>query len=402
MEHRLFMARGHLIDSGILSSILNVIVESGADYNIIDFTVGKSNEQVSILELDVVCRDSPHLDEVTAKLVRFGAFKKMVPNALFQACPGDKCAPEGFYSTTNHQTDVFHEGEWRKVKAQRMDAVIARIKGGYRCVKLRDLKKGDPVLVGSESVHVNPVERKREAGSFGFMSNEVSSERSMSSVITAVSKRMREIKDGGGKIIAVPGPVVIHTGGAGALSSLVASGYIHGVLSGNALAVHDLESQLYGTSLGVSIVDGKPTNEGHRNHMRAINAVNHAGSIADLIEQGRLTKGCMYEIITNEVPCCLAASIRDDGPLPETVTDIIRAQDEYARILEGCDMVLMLSSMLHSIGVGNMLPSRVVTVCVDINPAVVTKLSDRGSLQTIGVVSDVGLFLRTLEQSLLS
>ncbi|TFG63363.1 MAG: TIGR00300 family protein [Spirochaetales bacterium] len=402
MITRRFVSRGHLIDSGILASILNLIVKEEAGYEIVKFEIGKTNANPSQLELDVTCGTSEQLAAVTLKLVQIGCYEKKATEALLKPAPGDCCAPEDFYSTTNHKTEVFHQGAWRPVAGQRMDAVIVIDGGkGARCSKLRDVRPGDLVVCSSESVRVFPPERDRiENDLFGFMANSVSSERSVNVAVAALAEELIRQRKSGGKVVAVVGPVVVHTGGADALGTLVREGYIHGLLSGNALAVHDLEYQFYGTSLGIDLKTGKSMSEGHKNHMKAINRICGHGSIKTAMESGDLTQGIMFETIRKGIPYCLAGSIRDDGPLPETETDMIKAQEAYAAVLEGATLVLMLASMLHSIGTGNMLPSWVRTVCIDINPAVVTKLSDRGSSQATGIVSDVGLFLRALAQKL--
>jgi len=233
------------------------------------------------------------------------------------------------------------------------------------------------------------------------MSNDVSSERRVEGVVGRIAEMMRHVKASGGRIAVVAGPVVVHTGGVEHFSELIRLGYVNVLLAGNALAVHDIEYALSGTSLGIDLIVGAAVEQGHRNHMAAINTVNRAGGIGPAVEAGVLTKGVMYECVKHGVEYVLAGSIRDDGPLPDTLTDLVEAQDRYAAALSNnVQLVLMLSSMLHSIGVGNMLPSWVRVVCVDINPAVVTKLSDRGSSQTIGVVTDVGLFLHRLAERL--
>jgi lysine-ketoglutarate reductase/saccharopine dehydrogenase-like protein (TIGR00300 family) len=400
MKQRL-VSEGHLIDSGILSTILNLIIAEGADYEIVDFQIGKTNQNVSRLEIDLICEDRDCLATLTDKLVQQGCYEKGAPETVLQPAPKDGSAPDDFYSTTNHRTEVFTGGKWQEVSNQRMDAVIVVEDDGPVCKKLRDIKAGDKVVCSSESVRVFPPERSRTSDIFSFMTNNVSSERAVDVTVGKIAEEMQNIRQQGGKVIAVAGPVVVHTGGSPTFSALLREGYINGVLSGNALAVHDLEYQLYGTSLGIDLRTGETRNQGHKNHMRAINRINYYGSIAGAIEAGEVDGGIMYELVRNNIPYCLAGSIRDDGPLPETEADIIKAQNRYTDIIRDASMVLMLSTMLHSIGTGNMLPSWVKTVCVDINPAVVTKLADRGSSQTIGIVSDVGLFLRVLSQRLL-
>jgi len=341
------------------------------------------------------------LEGLAARLVALGCYERKPGEGVFRPAPRDGVAPEDFYSTTHHRTEVFVHGRWREVDRQRMDAVVVLEKGEPVCRKLRDLRAGQPVLCGSSSVRLAPPARDRDARLFGFMQSEVSSERSVENAVRRIAEELKSIRAGGGRIMAVAGPVVVHTGGAPALASLVKAGYLQGLLAGNALAVHDVECALYGTSLGVDLATGRPVDQGHRNHVRAINRIAEAGSLAAAVAQGLLASGVMYEVIRAGVPYALAGSIRDDGPLPETITDMIRAQEAYERRLENASLVLMLGSMLHSIAVGNMLPSWVKAVCVDIAPPVITQLADRGSAQTVGVVTDAGLFLRGLAAVLL-
>jgi lysine-ketoglutarate reductase/saccharopine dehydrogenase-like protein (TIGR00300 family) len=389
------IAEGHLVDSGILTRILNLIVEEGADYRILSFRMGRTNLDVSYLELEVL-GEPPVLSLLIPQLINLGCYEQDAAEALLRPAPADGVAPDDFYSTTNHRTQIFLHGDWRDVLHQRMDAVIVVHGAVPTCHKLRELRRGEAVVCGSGSVRLLPQPRERETGAFGFMASDVSSERSVEAAAARIAAILWEEKARAGRVIAVPGPVVVHTGGGESFAALIRGGYIHGVLSGNALAVHDAESVFFGTSLGVDLRTGKATYEGHRNHMRAINRIRSFGSIQRAVEAGALTSGIMAELVRGEIPYVLAGSIRDDGPLPGVVTDIIEAQNQYARMLEGATVVLMLSSMLHSIAVGNMIPSWVRTVCVDINPAVVTKLADRGSAQTVGIVTDVGLFLRAL------
>jgi lysine-ketoglutarate reductase/saccharopine dehydrogenase-like protein (TIGR00300 family) len=272
-----------------------------------------------------------------------------------------------------------------------------------RCKLLRDLQVGESVVVGSEGIRTKrnaKTLKQSTTEEFSFMGAGVSSERRVELVVEQIAWDLRRIRDQGGKVVVTAGPVVIHTGGSEHLNKLIREGYVHALLGGNAIAVHDIEQSLMGTSLGVDMKRGVSIHGGHRHHLKAINTIRRCGSIANAVEQGVLCSGVMYECVKHKVPFCLAGSIRDDGPLPETKMDLMEAQAEYARLIEGADLILMLSSMLHSIGVGNMTPAGVKMVCVDINPAVVTKLSDRGSIESIGVVTDVGLFLSLLVQQL--
>jgi lysine-ketoglutarate reductase/saccharopine dehydrogenase-like protein (TIGR00300 family) len=291
-------------------------------------------------------------------------------------------------------------GRWTEVGRQRMDAVVVIEQGRAECRKLRDVKKGDLVVCGVDGIRVTPQFRERDRHGFAFMSNDISSERRVEVSVAKVADMMRKVRAAKGRIAVVAGPVVVHTGGIEYFVELIRRGYVQVLLSGNALAVHDIEYALYGTSLGVDLDHGNPIEEGHKNHMRAINAIHRAGGIRSAIEKGTLRSGIMHACVKHGVEFVLAGSIRDDGPLPETLMDLIEAQERYAEALIDVKMVLMLSSMLHSIGVGNMLPSWVRVVCVDINPAVVTKLADRGSSQTVGIVTDVGLFLHQLAKRL--
>ncbi len=400
MKTRIFISEGHLIDSGIMSEILNVILSEGADYTVLSFDIGKVKTEKSKMELLLKCKTAEQLAVVSGRLTALGAYEKGAVEAVFKPAVKNACVPDNFYSTTNHRSEVFTGGRWVPVGSQRMDGVVVRHGSALVCTKLRDVKEGDSVLCGSESVRVFPPASDTRGSGFGFMSNEVSSERSSSITVQRVAEEFRSIKARGGKVTVVAGPVVIHTGGGAALAGLVRDGWIGGFLGGNAVAVHDLEYCFYGTSLGVDLKTGKQVAGGHYHHMRAINRINYHGSIQGAIDAGDLSCGLMYEIVKAGIPYSLAGSIRDDGPLPETQIDMIKAQAEYAAIVKGSDLILMLSTMLHSIGTGNMTPSWIKTVCIDINPAVVTKLSDRGSGQTVGIVSDVGLFLRALADNL--
>lgn len=393
-------AEGHLIDSGNLQSILTTIVEHGAEYEILRLDVGRTNEAPSKLAIKLIAETDDSLQALLSKLSVFGCYVKGTPPAALRAADMDGAAPEDFYSTTNHRTSVYLDGRWVVADHQRMDAAIIVEGMTATCRKLRDIRKGDLVVCGLQGVRVQPELQSRDKPTFGFMSNEVSSERRVETAVGRVADTMRRVKARGGRIAFVAGPVVVHTGGSEYFCELVRLGYVNLLLSGNALAVHDIEVALSGTSLGIDLSSGAPVEHGHRNHMRAINAIRRAGGIAKAVEAGVLTRGIMHACHTQGVPYILAGSIRDDGPLPETMMDLAAAQDAYAKALDGVEVVVMLSSMLHSIGVGNMLPSWVMVVCVDINPAVVTKLADRGSTQTVGVVTDVGLFLHQLATAL--
>ena len=397
-------AEGHLVDSQILSNIMDRVIECGAVYEVLDFTLGRTNDQFSYLRLRVVAPSKETLDKTLEELVELGCYQAQITDAQLKPAPMDRVVPDDFYSTTNHRTYLRFNGAWQEVERQRMDAVIVvdESANGPRavCRKLRDVRQGEMVVCGAQGIRIQPEFKARDRMGFAFMANEISSERRAETAVRKVAQMMRQIKAEGGRIVFVAGPVVIHTGGTAAFSQIIRQGYVDALLAGNAIAVHDIEHTLYGTSLGVDLERGIPIEEGHKNHMRAINVINRHGSIKGAVEAGVLRGGVMYECVKHGVPFVLAGSIRDDGPLPDTEMDLIVAQEAYARQLEGAQMVICLSSMLHSIGVGNMTPSWVRMVCVDINPAVVTKLSDRGSQQTVGIVTDVGTFLDLLAQQL--
>jgi lysine-ketoglutarate reductase/saccharopine dehydrogenase-like protein (TIGR00300 family) len=394
-------AEGHLIDSGLLSAIFDKIIEFKASYEIVDFDIGRTNDDASRSKMRISAHDSATLDELLQQLTTYGCHPVKERNATLKPAEKDRCVPDDFYSTTNNRTQIRVGGKWVEVDQQRMDAVIVVKDGRAACRKLRDVKAGESVVCGHEGIRVTPEFKERDRLGFTFMSNDVSSERRVEGVVSKIADMMRQVKKSGGRIAVVAGPVVVHTGGVEHFSEVIRLGYVDVLLAGNALAVHDIEYALSGTSLGIDLIAGAAVEQGHRNHMAAINTVNRAGGIRQAVESGVLTKGVMYECVKHGVDYVLAGSIRDDGPLPDTLMDLEEAQNQYAAALtNNVQLVLMLSSMLHSIGVGNMLPSWVRVVCVDINPAVVTKLSDRGSSQTVGVVTDVGLFLHRLAERL--
>ncbi|MBX3451091.1 MAG: TIGR00300 family protein [Planctomycetaceae bacterium] len=399
--------RGHLIDTGLLNKAVTQVTDNGLGCRVEKFEPGQRHDQESTAELRLTAPDPDALQVALGNLLALGA-QPLEPEAEahLEPCPMDGVAPEGFYATTIYPTFVRVGGEWIPAQEQRMDAVLV-VNGsrgpGVWCALIRDLKAGDPVVCGIAGVRVEPkVQRGRDAqDAFGFMTGSASSERRVETAVRELAWEMKKIRERGGRIAVVGGPVVIHTGGGPYLERLVRAGYVQAILSGNALAVHDLESQMYGTSLGVDLARGRGVHEGHTHHLRTINRIRRAGSIAKAVEQRLVTGGLMHACVTSGVDIVLAGSIRDDGPLPDTLMDLCEAQAAYARTLRGCEMVIMLSTMLHSIGVGNMTPAGVKLVCVDINPAVVTKLADRGSLESVGIVTDVGLFLNLLTRELL-
>jgi lysine-ketoglutarate reductase/saccharopine dehydrogenase-like protein (TIGR00300 family) len=383
-----------------MEQIFDAVVEYGGRFEVEDFSIGRTNSDPSKLRLRVEAQNDEQMEKLLNQLLGLGCAPVDSGDAELKKAESDRCAPEDFYSTTNQKTQVRYRGHWIEVQNQRMDAMIVVRDGVASCRRLRDIRAGDPVVVGMKGIRVLPESKERDRLAFAFMSNDISSERQVETAVAQTAAIMRGVREEGKKIIAVAGPVVVHTGGCSAMTRLIRGGWIDAILAGNALAVHDIEAALLGTSLGVRTSDGRLEQHGHRNHMRAINAINHAGSIAGAVHSGKLTGGVMYECVKANVPFVLAGSLRDDGPLPDVITDMNEAQDAYAAQLEDAGVVLCLSSMLHSIAVGNMLPAWVRVVCVDINPAVPTKVSDRGTGHAVGVVTDVGLFLSLLASKL--
>jgi len=391
---------GHLIDSRLMTEIFDSVVKHGGSFEVLEFTIGRTNNDFSRLRMRVAAADRSAMQGLLEELLSFGCRTSVEKDAALQPAPIDGCAPDDFYSTSNHRTWVRHRGQWLEVERQRMDAAIVIENGHAVCRKLRDLRAGDPVVCFLDGIRVVPEFRERDRHGFAFMTGGISSERHVETSVERIADMIRDVKNSGGRIAFVVGPVVVHTGAAAYFCDLIRRGYVDVLLAGNALAVHDIEGALYGTSLGISLKTGVPVEGGHRHHMRAINAIRRAGGIRAAVDSGLLTSGIMYESVKHNVPYVLAGSIRDDGPLPDTIMDLVQAQDRYAEALADVGIAVILSTMLHGIGVGNMLPSWIKVVCVDINPSVVTKLVDRGSAQTMGVVTDTGLFVHQLARSL--
>lgn len=396
-----FFAKGHLIDSGLLSDALEAVQGAGATYKVLRMDIGTNRWDESQLLLQVEAPSEDCFERARADLMSLGLSETDTQDAAFAVVDIDGTAPEGFYSSTNLNTEVRIDGAWVPVENQRMDATLVREGDVVRCVKLRDLVRGQEIVVGYSGIRVTPhTTRKLQDGKFGFMQGGASSERRLPAQVAEVVDGWRRVRAAGKKVILVAGPVVIHVGAAPVLAAILRAGLVDGLLSGNALAVHDIEATLFGTSLGVELQSGRAAVHGHMHHMRAINTIRRAGSIANAVQQGLLQSGVMHACIEANVPFCLAGSIRDDGPLPDTEMDLIAAQEAYAKIVANAGLVVILSSMLHGIGTGNMVPAEVMTVCVDIHPAVVSKLSDRGSAQSQGIVTDVGAFLAELARQL--
>ncbi len=407
---------GHLIDSDILRKAFARIVEGGGDFEILEFRVGKTNESPSFIRLAVKAEAPDAVDRILEDLTYLGATaegpaaakghgkkraaKALVQNARFAAAEADGILPDDFYSTTNFDTFVRVEGKWEPVRDQKMDCALVLRDGAPVCVKQGRVQRGEPVALRGPGIRVRPPERSRDYSVFGFMSNDVSAETNKGIVIAGSAREMRRTREAGEKIVVVAGPAIVHSGGDVALARLVRDGWVDVLLTGNAFATHDLEKAILKTSLGVCQMSGRAIEGGSRHHLWTINAVNRAGGIRAAVDSGLVSSGVMYEVVRKGIPFVLAGSIRDDGPLQDVITDVLEAQKAYADALRGAGMCLMLASALHSIAVGNLLPARVRTVCVDMAESVPVKLSNRGTMQAVGLVTDVGFFLERLESEL--
>ena len=373
------------------------------DFQVLEFSVGKKKKDSSYARLLIQGNDRDHLHQILESVYREGAQPVSVQEVMLEPADEDMVMVDNFYSTTNNATQIYYDGSWINVQEMMMDKciVVDTERKAAVCKMIRDIKKGDMMVVGEQGVRIIPQERPREGVDiFQFMSSSSSSERPTQQIARKVANDLYNIKKDGGKIVVVCGPVLIHSGAGEALAKLIRMGYVNGLLAGNALAVHDIENALLGTSLGMHVIDGTLAIRGHRNHMQAINEVFKSGSMKAMVEKGILKKGVMYECITNDISYVLAGSVRDDGPIPDVITDVVEAQREYKKVIKGTKMVLMLSTMLHSIAVGNMLPAAVKVIAVDISQPVVTKLLDRGTSQAVGIVTDVGAFLPIVVQYL--
>jgi lysine-ketoglutarate reductase/saccharopine dehydrogenase-like protein (TIGR00300 family) len=390
---------GHLIDSDILRKTFDRIVEGGGEFEVLDFHVGRTNDEASRARLTVSAPDPATLDRILESLTYLGAAAE-IGDARFEPAEADGILPDEFYSTTNFETFVRVDGRWQEALDQKMDSALVKRDGSLRCVKQGLVKKGEPVMLRGTGIRVRPPERSRDYSVFGFMSNDVSAEVNKGIAIAGTAREMRKTRVAGEKIVVVAGPAIVHSGGDAALARLVKAGWVDVILTGNAFAVHDLEKSILKTSLGVCQMSGRAVDGGSRNHLWAINAVNRTGGVRQAVESGLVTRGVMYEAVKKGISFVLAGSIRDDGPLKDVYTDTLAAQRAYLDALKGAGMCLMLATALHSIAVGNLLPARVRTVCVDMTEALPTKLGNRGTMQAIGLVTDVGYFLERLELEL--
>ncbi|MFN2459967.1 MAG: TIGR00300 family protein [Candidatus Velthaea sp.] len=394
---RLIELRGHILDSGIFSRVLGILTDDEATaYVIEELDSGQTKVDPSYARLRIEAHDPAHMEDILDKLRAAGATVLSDHDAATEAAPADGILPDAFYATTNFPTEVRAGGVWLPVELPEMDCAIVLRGRQAATMPPSDVKAGDSIVVGHEGVRVQMPQRARKKAVFEFMASSVSSEKPRHALMGEVARELLDVLASGKRVLVVGGPAIVHTGAGPYLAELIRDGYVNALFAGNAIAVHDIESQFFGTSLGIYLHDAFPADEGHDHHLRTVNRVRALGGIQAAIDRGTLTSGVMYEAYKAKIPVVLAGSIRDDGPLPDVITDVIDAQRAMRRHVPEVGMALMVCTLLHSIAVGNLLPSTCKTICVDINPASVTKLADRGTHQSLGIVMDASSFLREL------
>ncbi len=394
------LLEGHIVDTSRLPKILDVIVESGAEYEMVELEIGHTNDDPSRAVIRLSTSSAGAMEALLERLQIHGVNRLDDADITTAKSEADGVLPAGFYSTTNLRSEVRIAGVWVPVQDPEMDCAIVVTADGARTTPMHRVRRGDRVIVGRRGVRVHPLAPAAPGSAFAFMASDVSSEKPSALLVDKVAEQIRTAHRDGQKVLAVCGPAVVHTGGSGPLAQLVQAGWIDVLFAGNGFATHDIESNVLGTSLGVSVSGGGPTEGGHSNHLRVINEVRRHGSIAEAVDGGYVGGGVMYECVKKNVPFVLGGSIRDDGPLPDTMTDVVAAADAMRALVPDVGVALMLATTLHAIATGNVLPAGVATFCVDINPAVATKLADRGSHQAIGIVTDVGPFIKDLLDAL--
>jgi lysine-ketoglutarate reductase/saccharopine dehydrogenase-like protein (TIGR00300 family) len=389
--------RGHILDSGIFNRVLGILTDhERAEYVIEEFDSGQTKKDPSYARLRIEADDAAYLDDVLELLRAVGAEVIDEGDVATEPAPADGVLPDQFYATTNYATEVRVNGMWMPVANPEMDCAIVIDDGGALTVPPSDVKAGDSVIVGHAGVKVSVPQRERRKAVFEFMASAVSSEKPRHALLGEIARELLAVLRSGKRVLMVGGPAIVHTGAGPYLEELIRDGYVTALYAGNALAVHDMESQFFGTSLGVNLEDAFPAEEGHVHHLRTVNRLRAVGGIRQAIDTGMLRAGVMYEAYQKNIPVVLCGSIRDDGPVPDVITDAIECQRAMRKFVPEIGMALMVCTLLHSIAVGNLLPATCKTVSVDINPASVTKLTDRGSHQTLGIVMDASSFLREL------
>ncbi len=396
------LVRGHLIDQQVLARVLDTITAHGAGYELLRIDIGASRQDASEALLQVSAGDAAGLEELLRVIAAMGAEPVAVREARLQIAPANGVLPADFYVTTNLPTEVRLAGKWLRVAEEEMDLVLVVDDAGrrVRALPMTEVRAGTRVVVGEGGVRVSYPERQRQESGFRFMDSGVSAEKPKGALLRQVVAAVRRVREEGRKVLLVGGPVIVHAGAGGVVEGLIRQGWIDVLFAGNALATHDIEQALFGTSLGVPLSGGRPPCAGHAHHLWAINAIRGAGSIRAAVASGLLNRGIMHACVTRPIPFVLAGSIRDDGPLPEVITDVIEAQKAMRAHCREVGLALMIGTTLHAVATGNLLSARVVTVCVDINPGAVTKLHDRGSRQSLGIVMDAASFLEQLAAGL--
>jgi lysine-ketoglutarate reductase/saccharopine dehydrogenase-like protein (TIGR00300 family) len=389
---------GHIIDSLILPKVLDCISTAGGTFRIKTISIGQARNDASYGLVEVRAESSEQLAKILGTIADHGAIPTVKQDCHLIAADMNAAFPEGFYSTTNQRTEIRMRGEWMDVAAQEMDCgvVVDESVPAAGCVPMSEIRAGQQVVVGHAGVRVFPHQRETRGDSFEFMSSGISTEKPKAPQIRQIAQEFVRARRESGKTLVVGGPAIVHTGSGDHFCELIRGGYVNYLFAGNALATHDIEQSIYGTSLGVYLDRGDIADSGHEHHLRAINRIRRAGGIQQAVDSGVLTSGIMYECVRHGTDYLLAGSIRDDGPLPEVITDVLEAQRLMREKTRDVTFCLMIATALHSIAVGNLLPAWVKVVCVDINPSTVIKLSDRGSFQTVGMITDVEPFLRAL------
>ena len=402
MAHETILLHGHIIDSLLLPKVLDIILQLGGTFELAEIHIGKTREEPSSARIIVHAETAERLGRILAEVQSHGATVEKEADCEWRSAPVDGVFPEDFYATTNLPTEVRLHGRWVPVIGIEMDLGVRLDSDEQRAmtVPMAEVRKGDRIVVGREGVRVAPLERPAKLDVFGFMESEVSAERPHGHVIADIARRMRALRESGGKVLFAGGPAIIHAGGREPLAWLIESGFIQVLFCGNALAAHDMEAHLYGTSLGFDLAGGPAPHHGHEHHLRTINRIRAVGSIEEAVRQGVVTTGIMAACVRRGVKVVMAGTIRDDGPLPGVITDSLQAQAAMRAALPGVGLALLVASTLHAVATGNLLPASVPTVCVDVNPAVPTKLADRGSFQALGLVMDSASFLRELAREL--
>ena len=383
--------KGHIIDSLVLPNVLDTIMDMKGTFEILQIKVGTRKNDESYCKILV---KGP--ENLFAELESLGGLLQR-KEAKTEPAPGDGVLPDNFYGTTHHPTFVFQKGRWKEVKDIEMDCIVVIEGDTAICKRQGTVRKGEHIIVGLDGIKVEPPQRSRSpADIFGFMSSDISPEKPINNLIKDLAGEMKKIHDKNGFIIYVMGTAMAHTGADGALQELIRMGYVQALFTGNGFSVMDVEKQLFGTTLGMDKKTGRVLRSGYKSHLVAINEIRKAGSVRRAVELGVLKGGILFECVKHNIPFVIGGSLRDDGPLPDTITDIMKAQDEMRKYVRKADMCIICASMLHGIAVGNMLPSKVKTVAVDINPYVVTRLRDRGTLQALGLVTDPAIMLPQL------